>query len=220
MRALGLAFIALLLVGCADEGPKSSVRKSTFLSTEPVPAPGVLESDDRSLALLAPNGQIKVGMSLDDAEKIVPAPPNSFALKELPANFAEPYRARGFETYREGFGLILFAEKVAMAMRREEDLNADQVRLIKSRYLDTFGTPNDDKSDKEIGYLFWYREGHRLMVAISPDVTLKDRYDVTQAMGDAVVMDALRMNSIAAAEDQRVGLELLDQERVHRSKKQ
>jgi hypothetical protein len=218
MRALGLVLIALLLVGCADEGPKSSVRKSAFLSTEPVPAPGVLEPGE--LALLAPNGQIKVGMSLDEAEKIVPAPPNSFALKELPANFAEPYRARGFETYREGFGLILFGEKVAMAMRREEDLNAEQIRLVKSRYIETFGTPTADMSDKEIGYLFWWKGGHRLMIAISPDVALKDRFDVTQAMGDATVMDALRMNSLAATEDQRVGMELLGQEREHRSKKQ
>lgn len=204
---LGLFAGCIALSGC-DAGDLTA--SGTSKPVETVAAPASLEPGE--LALFGPNGQIHVGEVQDSVEKVFPAPSTSYGVRDLPPGFHPPYRARGYETVRDGFGALYYGDRVAVAMRTDEDVTADQVQVIVDRYKASFGEPKSEFVSDKVSYWFWYRDARaqRLMVCVAKDTVRPNRLDLTQAVGDALVMTALRMSPQAAEEDQSIGNKLLE----------
>lgn len=187
--------------------------KAVAQAPQTVGAPVSLAQNDQvSLGLLSPGDSeripspqtntLKVGDSPSDVEKIYPTPAASTSFKELPPGFQAPYRARGYETQHDGLGVIYYDNEVALAMHHEENLSSTDVDNETRAYTSLFGNPTSTLSGRQVRYWFWQVDQRRLMICATMDQHQKDRYDLTVAVGDSVVMDALRMNRAAASEDQ------------------
>ncbi len=193
---LGLAVIAVGCGGGDSANKAGSPAPSTVASVAP---PSSLAPTE--LALFEGPAKVKVGDSADDADKAFPMPPGAFPFKEIPAGFQGDYRARGYDTSRDGFGVILYDNRVALAMRREENLTSGEITETFKEYQSAYGDPHDAVLGARIQYWFWEAEGQRLMLCAVPDSRDSSRIDLTIAVGDHVVMDALRMNIGSARED-------------------
>jgi hypothetical protein len=199
---LGACFL-LFAAGCSKQA--TPVVKN---SPAPIRFAGKVEVPDSlaptDLGILNDGNLLRVGDSLEDANRVFPAPQDIFGLKELPPGFGSGFRARGYETPREGLGLILVDNRVAVAMRRIEDVSADTAKDAVRRYVAEFGEPSESVSGARIEYRFWSKEDQRLMVCTAPDRKEPSRYDVTVAVGVSTLMDALRMSYASAREDRAI----------------
>lgn len=214
-----VAVIGILAAGCAtvsDYGPASEAP-----SEDLVPAPTSFEQKDTDmlLALTGPNGQLRVGDTQDMSEKVFPVPPNAFTVHDLPDRFVPPYRARGFETPREGFATLLYGDKVALAVRRLEDVTSEVWNRIVDGYREQYNSPTAEPSNGQVSYWFWSRSGQRLMICVTPDITHEGKFDVTEALGDIAPMDALRMNATSAYDDSAIGQRMIQGLRATKAKK-
>lgn len=153
------------------------------------------------LGLMGESGSLRVGDSLEEASRVFPSPQNAFGLKELPPGFGPTFKARGFETREEGLGLILVDDRVAVAIRREENVNGEKVEEVTKAFVRQFGEPDESVTGARIEYRFWNKEDQRLMLCSAPDREDPTHYDMTMAVGVSNLMDALRMSYPMARED-------------------
>lgn len=196
---LPFAFTALVGGGCSRSEPvaqKATVPPIRFGGK--VEVPSSLAPTD--LALISESGRLRVGDSLEEAGRAFP-PPDSFGLKELPPGFGTGFRARGFETRDEGLGLILVDNRVAIAVRREENVKVERIEDVVKSFVRQFGEPDESVSGARIEYRFWNKEDQRLMLCTAPDRADPTHFDVTMAVGVMTLMDALRMSYPMARED-------------------
>lgn len=191
---------ATLVAGCSQEpatAAKPTVPPIRFGGKVEVPT--ALAPTD--LALLSDEGRLRVGDSMDDASRVFPSPERAFGLKDLPPGFGSGFRARGYESAQDGLGLILVDNRVALAVRRLENVSFDAAQSAAKRFITEFGEAEESVSGARIDYRFWTKEDQRLMVCTAPDRTDPTRFDVTMAVGTAKIMDALRMSYPSARED-------------------
>lgn len=197
--------MCFLLVAAGCSKPPAPVAKTTpppIRFAGKVPVPNSLAPTD--LGILNDGNLLRVGDSLEDANRAFPAPQDIFGLKELPPGFGTGFRARGYETPREGLGLILVDNRVAVALRRVEDISADAANESLRRYVEEFGDASETVKGARIEYRFWSKEDQRLMVCLAPDRKEPTRFDVTVAVGVSTLMDALRMSYASAREDRAI----------------
>jgi hypothetical protein len=204
--ALMISLMALLLSGC---GGLESTASTTTAEQERVGAPKTLESG--RLYLRGPNGEIRVGDSQDTWEKVFPTPAGAYISTTLPSGFESPYRARTYENNKEGAGVLLYGERIALITLRNENLTAQQAEEIIQSYVNEFG-PAAELSNVKISYWFWNKDSQRLMICQTPDPLNQDKWDLTIALGDTAPMDALRMSFVSAQDDEVIGLRLLNQQ--------
>lgn len=199
---MGVCFL-LVLAGCSKTpAPVAKNTPPPIRFAGKVAVPNSLAPTD--LGILNDGTLLRVGDSLEDANRAFPAPQDIFGLKELPPGFGSGFRARGFETPREGLGLILVDNRVAVAMRRLEDVSVDAAKEAVRRYVAEFGDATESVSGARIEYRFWTKEDQRLMVCTAPDRKETSRFDVTVAVGVSTLMDALRMSHASAREDRAI----------------
>lgn len=190
---------ALILGGCGGgaqvQGPAPAPKPAAAMA---VKAPDI---EARTHLALIHNGKsLGVGASAEDAEQTFPRPPNASSFKDLPPGFEEPYRARGWETVTQGFGAVFYENRIVGAMFHENTLSQTEVDLTLQSYEATFGKAKYAFEGARSRYYFWESRPHRLMLfALRDKETI--RYELTLAIGDTVVMDALRMSPVHARED-------------------
>lgn len=195
--------LLLVIAGCSKQpAPVATKTPPPIRFAGKVDVPNSLAPTD--LGILNDGAPVRVGDSLEDANRAFPAPQDIFGLKELPPGFGSGFRARGFETPRDGLGLILVDNRVAVAMRRIEDVSADAAKEAVRRYVAEFGDASESVSGARIEYRFWSKEDQRLMVCTAPDRKEPSRFDVTVAVGVSTLMDALRMSHASAREDRAI----------------
>lgn len=190
----------VMLIGCGRSAPDSGrapVPPLQFTAKVEVP-PSLAPTD---LALISGKERLQVGDSLEKAARVLPSPVGAFGLKDLPPGFGQAFRARGFETRDDGLGLILVDNRVALAMRRVENVSVEAIEEVVKTYIRQFGEPDESISGARIEYRFWRKEDQRLMLCTAPDRAEPARFDVTVAVGVISLMDALRMSYPAARED-------------------
>lgn len=197
------ALIAVSLAGCGapPQSPATSVAPPIRFPGK-VAAPESLAPTD--LALFSDTGRLRVGDSLEEATRVFPSPHGMVGPKELPPGFGPEFRARGYETREEGLGLILMDNRVAIALRRLENLEFPAVQEIVANFKENFGEAQESVSGARIDYRFWSKEDQRLMLCTAPDRNDPTRFDVSMAVGPTSLMDALRMSYPAAREDRAV----------------
>ena len=160
--------------------------------------------------------ELYVGDSEDLAQKFMVPPPNAYPFHDLPPGFpSNSYKADGWDSNNGsvGFGVIYYQpqdrqgqpmeSRVALAMFRERGVDEMGIGNREGNYEDAFGQPQKSIPGPKARYWFWEDPDHqqRLMICAVENHKTRGTYDITTVVGDAVVMDALRMSEASAAED-------------------
>ncbi len=208
-KALAVVGTALLLAGCSDVARVSNAATVRHVTTAPQPDFG----RDRHLGLLGDraNDVLFVGDSEDQAAKFYHPPPSAYAVRELPQGFEPPYHAESWTSggplgsESKDFGVIYYDTKVAMAMFHEMGITATDVNDTEADYEREYGAPQQKVSGNKMHYWFWDdpNTNERLMICAVQDRKDPQRFDLTTAVGNELVMDALRMSPSAANDDRQ-----------------
>ena len=190
-------FIELALAGCQGDALPFKSPSGDSADTVSVDVPKSLAPG--KLAMYAHGETIRVGDSAEDALKIFPRPKTAFEFTDLPPKFQKPYQVKGWESSREGFGVILFQQKIAVALWHQDKATQDDLDRLVKLHQDQSPGRAVTVPGKHVNYWFWENAGQRLMICSlqghGPSVLL------TVAMGDNVVMDALKINPVQAHRD-------------------
>lgn len=188
------------LAGC-QPAPVAPTPPQAAVTIATVTAPSHLGSTN--IALVRQDRAVTVGMRVTEAFDIFrDAREGGFEDERLPAGFAPPYRARSWETSQRGFGVISYQDVVAAAMYQERDCPLDRL----GDYVDLHTrrmnrSPDRQIFSKHLNYYFWEEDGQRLMI-LGFQKPGGSGVQLTMAMGDTVVMDAIGA-SIASAEREK-----------------
>ena len=201
-KAFWPVIAGIALVGCGDvSSPKAETPAPI------VAAPTKIESVDfesqSELRLFRGIRTLSVGDPWESAQNVFPSPKRFYPLDEVPSKITGPLKAQGWMTDNEGFGVLLFNGRVAMAMHQIEKATPEmETRVLNEyqSYLSTSGALEVKGSRSH----YWFRDDktHRLMIC---SVMGADGYRyIAVAVGDRNLMDALRMSPSMAKEDQRL----------------
>ena len=209
-ESLLLMGTAVLLCGCGESAHAPLVEPQTETVAQPAVVPSSL-SYDGTLGLLSIAAKavaednipsVTVGDTEIQVNQVFKSPPNDKS--QVPPVLGAGYTAHAFEDSSQGFGALYYGGKLALAMHRWLSIPEGEVERIQDIYAFKFRRRSDDQhtiSDDKIRYWFWNDKNVRLvLVAVVKGNT--DRYDLTEAIGDYNVMDALRLSPTKAAEDQ------------------
>lgn len=202
---------AVLAGGCGEAAHAPLVEPQPETTAQPAVIPSSL-SYDGTLGLLSisakalPEDMVIPSVTVGDSEvqvnQVFKSPANDKS--QVPPALGAGYTAHAFENSSEGFGALYYGGKLALAMHRSLSIPNTEVERIQDFYAYRFRRRSDDQhtiSDDKIRYWFWNDKNVRLvLVAVAKGNT--DRYDLTEAIGDYNVMDALRLSPTKAAEDQ------------------
>ncbi len=202
MRALWPWLLGgLVLFGCDGAPTASSGGTSESLTPRQVTS----EPDfglSTPLALIGEAAHVRVGEQPEDGWQAFPAPNEAEEFKDLPPGFNGDYRARGWDTPHESFGMILYGERIALAMhqleRVDEERLQEQLAIYRNRYSDI---KVNTVEGARVRYWFWEVRRQRLMICAVQ--TLHDGLNLTFTLGDTAVMDPLRMDFESAQNDRR-----------------
>ncbi|RYG36862.1 hypothetical protein EON81_08455 [bacterium] len=190
--------VAVFLAGCQNGGTAKGAPAEVAESSTPIGAPS--EPGPSKLFLIGDNTLLRIGDDAADSQKAFPPPKGSFPLSDLPDRFRAPYTARGWDAAREGFGAILYDDKIVGAMIQNERVDANVAEELQARYNRELSsiTPVEVTSDAA-NFTFWDDEKQRLMLVVQKmsDKTVR----TTVALGDNVVMDALGASVERARQD-------------------
>ena len=210
-KLLALAVIPLVLAGCGEASHATAANPVRHVTTAPAPD----FARDHHLALLGDraNDILFVGDSEDQATKFYHAPPSAYAVRELPQGFEAPYHAESWTSSVTGiqskdFGVIFYDTRIALAMFHETGITATDVNQTEADYEKEFGKPTEKISGTKVHYSFWEDPvtNERLMICAVQDRKDAERFDLTNAVGNELVMDALRI-SVSAANDDKQAVE-------------
>lgn len=198
--AIAAATLALILslVGCSGKtnfGPdKDALRLFDLPKSKPT------NMDRTRLRLIHQSRALYVHDDQSRVFDVFGPPPGATDVNDLPDGWdKDHFRVKGWEKGKDGFGVILADDNVALAMFTSEGKSVPDVNAILTDYVDTLGDPDTKVNNTDLNYYFWNTKGQRLMVATQRNEGEGIR--VTQALGPSELMDALRMSDVAAKED-------------------
>ncbi len=200
--------VGFALAGCGS--PPDQIIKSEPI--QQVQKPSLSRSTSIFLLTPSKDSRLHVGDSPTDASRDFPEPPGAFPFRELPPGFEANYRASGFNA--EGgisFGAIYYndnGDQIAEAMTHEGGLSEADVDQTESDYATAFDKdPTQTIPGRKVRYWFWQDKDNKqtfmLCAVASQEKGQSGRYELTAAVGDDVVMKALRMDYADAVQDQR-----------------
>ncbi len=189
VRALLFCAAALVVAGCDPSVGLSRDETAQVAPADSVKGPG--STLPTAVSLLAIKGQVKVGDTVDHAYAVLPPPVEAYEFKDLPPGFQPPYAARGWESGRQGFGVITHEKLVVAAMYQLDRIDEATLNLTKRAYQDLLGAPTHQISGTNVRYWFWARELQSLVICA---LRSSRGLHVTIAMGDNAVLSGLRIS--------------------------
>lgn len=203
MRALPLLGLAILAAGCTPEAEAPPIAAAAPQAIVQFPVPDY--SRHTQIALVQNGQRLRVGDRRELIDELYPAPSRSSRLRELPPGFPPVYVARGWERNddSEGFGAILYQERVAAAMLHFQSVDAEFVREQLAEYEEALGAPTFIYGER-VRYWFWEEPPHTLMVCVY-EPTPQDRR-MTLMMGDSELLERMGA-SVQKAQNDRNALE-------------
>jgi hypothetical protein len=182
------------------------------VQTLPAPYPPV----PTKIALVSDERTVRVGMRPTEAfAALRELQESGFEDERLPSGFAAPYRARSRETASGGFGVISYRDQVVAAMHQELKVSYERVQEVLESHRKHMGREADQQvAGSRVNYWFWEEDNQRLMIlAFRKDPS--DGVQLTVAMGDRTVMDALKASpTLAEIERDRVDRILSERDNV------
>lgn len=210
-RWIALTVLALAVAGCEQPAKQPESPVAVVAPTMVAPDFGV----SSRIGLLRQRGKLRVGDSFDRALDLFQGARRAREFQELPSRLAAPYKAHGWETTAEGFGVILYEARVAAALHTLEKATDEQVMELVDAYQDEMRMLPELVSGQTARYWFWEvprvrlpnsdtvndpkAVKQRLMVCAVRDA--KGTFTLTEAMGDVFAMNAIKANMHAAEAD-------------------
>jgi hypothetical protein len=183
---VGLAIIPIALSGCSQVDASvdvPSVNKSLSIL--------VPEYTEISKAKL-PNGRrfLSLGETEEKATSVFPRPSRGFPLEDTIPGLPTDFKSKGWETSTEGFGFILHDDKVVLAMRQYEGIEADEFASILANVQEANGIGHfqsviQDKAE------YWFAKMGIDEIVISRVAGTKKKYQVTVSVGNERILDTL-----------------------------
>lgn len=213
--AYGVIFLAsLALLGCGSSpatsnsnGNKETVTPpARTISVEDVESP--LIGSDVNLGLLHESQTLHIGDNVDTVfEQDFPRPDKASNVTQMPPGLDNTFRARGWETANESFGVVLKGGRVGLAIYTVTGSDEDFLNELVARYISRFGEPGEKVGAAGVRYWFWQDRDVRLMICSG--YSEDGRLSVTSALGLKSLMDFLRMDIVSAREDREEAERLL-----------
>lgn len=214
MRTLLLVLLAFVLGGCGEPSPAPEVRVPATAANKPAKEPlePPLFDANARLALERRTGAVRVGETYGDALAVFAEPPGSFEKNDLPPSITEPYEARGWQNQTEGFGTILYRNRVAAAVYQAQDVTEDRLQDLIQVQQDHFRQPMQFLGGKSVRYWFWWTglgsAAADQILMIEATELHPGKLNLTAAIGTAPIMQALGMTPDSADRD-RANAELM-----------
>lgn len=171
--------------------------------------PAILDlSIGSKLAFAQPTGRLRVGDSQETAMFLFPPPPKAEDIDSLPYSLGDAYSASGWEKGDEGFGIILYKDRVALALKTSIVPSEEEVlKVVADVEREAGKAPGRSILYDQVSYWFW-RDGEQRMMVSSVEKK-PGQYLVAMAMGHITVMDRLGMSEAKAQKDAQRAIELL-----------
>jgi hypothetical protein len=198
-KALVLA-LALSGLGCA--GPRDSVDETAqgTLAGRLGDPPDIQFGRQSGLGLINGRRLLQVGDPARGSEGFFEAPERSRELRDVPPGFEAKYRSRGWETASEGFGVLIYGDSIALAMRYYEHVQDEFFDELLDRYMRWFPKLAPVSSAARVARYWFVQSGNdRLMICAAR--TPAGELTATIVVGHVAVMDALRMSPQSAGVD-------------------
>ncbi|MBX3118820.1 MAG: hypothetical protein KF784_07115 [Fimbriimonadaceae bacterium] len=185
---------ACLLIGCGNAGkaaPTTDELTYRIVYDGPTRPPDL---DGKSaLFMRAGEKNVTVGIGAELLREMFPKPEKATEIRQLPPGFTEDYLSRGWETEDESVGWVSYSGQAVLVMqtlRRLED--GDLQRDYVQQYTRLFsGIEPTVIQGATASFWFWQNGPHRFMICGTK--SRKGGIDITLALGDVSIMDALRM---------------------------
>ncbi len=222
MRRILILAYGLVLCGCAE--PPAHDTTGVVPGVDSPPAAVLLPDYEKlsNLGLLSRKGTVKVGMTREEALDMFVEPPGSYEKSDLPPSIAAPFEAFAWQTRTEGFGMILYQNKVGAAVHEIDKVTPDRLDEVVRAYQSQYGPAFTHLQGRHVEYWFWQsrsqagRGDHLLMVT---KVQAKPNLlNITEAIGTVPVMEALRMTEQSANGDLARADRMLDEQRPKNGK--
>ena len=195
--ALSLGLV-MVLAGCrAGEAAPSDSPDGEVAATSTVAEP--LPIQDSVLHLLHHGDSLRLGVNYEEALKVYEPPKNAFDFAELPPNFRPPYRARGWETAKEGFGTITYNTRVVLAIWQTDGGDLRTYEKLVAAYATEFpALTAQEITNGTVRYKFYEANGQRLMILAVPDAG--STVHITVALGLSETMSAIGADPTQASQ--------------------
>lgn len=189
--------LSLLISGCApggfDPGSMVAEKPSVQVSTQWSP-------DEGAPYLIHSDSILRLHESEEDAFRVFPRPRGAYDFFEDTPLEGDAYVAKGWQNNAEGFGVLLVRNRIVLAMQTLDKVDADTVSQRLKLYEEALAPMSPDVVPGEVAsYWFWEVGQARLMICQTKDA--KQESQLVIALGDADVMNALRMSRQAASQD-------------------
>lgn len=185
--------------GCGDTSQLDLAPKPVFEAKTTAPLQPFFGPETR-IALLNSSSELYVGAPADKAMDHFGRPRRAYEFRDLPEGFTKDYRSMGWENDLEGFGIITYRDRVAVAVREWSATDAETVDEAVATYSRRYGPTDPEVVEGKSGrYWFWEIERHRMMICAVPG--LNNRFHLVLAIGERNSMDYLRMSADRARED-------------------
>ena len=201
---LAVVVASTLLVGCGDERPVTVVEPQAVPIVD-LPKPTFDQRTD--LALLHNSKRLRVGDTSTAALALFPMEEGATRIRSLPQGFPSEYTVRGWSIPQEfeGFGVILFQDRVVAAMEQLDNVDQQAMTDTIEQYERSLGSAEPIVGNG-VRYWFW-REGPQTLM-ISTFDTEPGRSRMTIAVGLTPVMSRLGISLEKARLDKDAVLQI------------
>ncbi|MEJ5169866.1 MAG: hypothetical protein WHU10_02660 [Fimbriimonadales bacterium] len=162
------------------------------------------------LGLWRDGQKVRPGDTVEDALDVFPRPRNAGVFYDPPSVFGREFRAKGWDSGKEGFGVIATGGQVVVALRIEYDVTGERPAELVEQYTDEHGLPTATVSEARTAYWFWDRPPYRLAVCRTEDA--EGNVALVSAVGAISAMDAIALGPSAAASDAALARNLLSEQ--------
>ncbi|MFN3684831.1 MAG: hypothetical protein ACK41F_13000 [Fimbriimonadaceae bacterium] len=181
------------------------VSQQPTLSAEALPNP----MPPTRLGLWRDGRKVRPGDTVEDALDVFPRPRNAAVFYDPPSVFGKEFRAKGWDSGREGFGVIAARGQVVLALRIEYDVAQDRPTELVEQYEAEHGLPSANVAEGKTSYWFWDRAPYRLAVCRTEDA--EGNVALISAVGVIPAMEAIGMGPAVAASDMALARNLLSE---------
>lgn len=204
LLSLSLAGL-LLLAGCSSPaGPAAAKPGEETQVQAPAeqllsPASILFSKDEPHLTLRMLEAEVRLGLDLEEAKKLLPRPGRSFPIQEIPEGLDGQFDVTGWEQGPQSIGMISAKGRVALFLEIQEKADQDSALERVAEISGRHGLPSQTVSQGTTRYWFWEAPSERIMVCLTPSVG--GRFSLSCALGNPILMTALRMSPQLAQED-------------------
>jgi len=186
-----------MLAGCGATPVTTPATKESAVGPERLLTATQIESplvgSEVDLGLVNEDQVLHIGDTLDSVFNTdFPKPERAANLSQMPPGLDTSFRARGWETNEQAFGVVLKSGRVALAILTTENADEDGLAELVADYEDRFGPAPERVGAGGVRYWFWQDRDVRLMICNAYDE--QGRMSVTTALGLKTLMTFLRMD--------------------------